>query len=131
VVQVSIRNLGLNICHAGVTIYGYNEIYLFCFIFLAKDISFIIQINTIVFVMVLQGMMNSHKIKQKDNIGKIRTGVKASLVIFPILGLTWVFGLMTFNRETLFLRYLFAVFNSAQGLLIFLFHCVFNRQVSM
>ena len=81
--------------------------------------------------MVLQSIMNTHKIKQKDNIVKIRTGVKASVVIFPILGLTWVLGLMTFNRETLFLRYLFAVFNSAQGLLIFLFHCVFNRQVSM
>ena len=79
--------------------------------------------------MVLQTMMNMHQVKQKDNIGKVRTGVKASVVIFPILGLTWVFGLMTFNRETLFLRYLFAVFNSAQGLLIFLFHCVFNKQV--
>jgi hypothetical protein len=40
-----------------------------------------------------------------------------------------VFGLMTFNRETLFFRYLFAVFNSAQGMLIFLFHCACNKQV--
>ena len=79
--------------------------------------------------MVLRAMMNSHNIKQRDNIGKVRAGIKAAVVIFPILGLTWVFGLMTFNRETLFFRYLFAVFNSAQGMLIFLFHCACNKQV--
>ena len=89
------------------------------------------QANTIVFVIVLRTMMNSHKVKLQDNITKVRTGVKAAVVIFPILGLTWVFGLMTFNRETLFFRYLFAVFNSAQGMLIFLFHCVLNKQVRM
>ena len=81
--------------------------------------------------MVLRTMMNSHKVKMQDNIAKVRTGVKAAVVIFPILGLTWVFGLMTFNRETLFFRYLFAVFNSAQGMLIFLFHCVLNKQVGV
>ena len=80
--------------------------------------------------MVLRRMMNTHRIKAQNNITKVRTGVKAAVVIFPILGLTWVFGLMTFNKETLFFRYLFAVFNSAQGLLIFLFNCVFNKKVS-
>jgi hypothetical protein len=74
-------------------------------------------------------MMKTHQVKQQGNITKVRTGVKAAMVIFPVLGLTWVFGLMTFNRETLFFRYLFAVFNSAQGMLIFLFHCVLNKQV--
>ncbi|XP_028402439.1 uncharacterized protein LOC114525371 isoform X2 [Dendronephthya gigantea] len=89
----------------------------------------VILANTIVFVMVLRTMMRSHKVKSQDNITKVRTGVKAAVVIFPILGLTWVFGLMTFNRETLIFRYLFAVFNSAQGMLIFLFHCVLNKQM--
>ncbi|CAB4008983.1 adhesion G- coupled receptor D1-like, partial [Paramuricea clavata] len=89
----------------------------------------VILANTIVFVMVLRTMMKSQKVKLQDNFHKVRTGVKASVIIFPILGLTWIFGVMTFNRETLFFRYLFAVFNSAQGLLIFLFHCVLNKQI--
>ncbi|CAB4010984.1 Brain-specific angiogenesis inhibitor 3, partial [Paramuricea clavata] len=89
----------------------------------------VILINTIVFIMILRTIMNSHNtVHQPDNIGKVKTGVKTAVAIFPILGLTWVFGLMTFNRETLFFRYLFAVFNSAQGMLIFLFHCVLNKQ---
>ena len=87
------------------------------------------QVNTIVFIMVLRIMLNSHKVKQQHTIVKVRTGIKASMIIFPVLGLTWVFGLMTFNRETLFFRYLFAIFNSSQGMLIFLLHCVFNKQV--
>ena len=81
--------------------------------------------------MVLRTLLNSHVVKKQTNIKKVRTGVKAAVVIFPILGLTWLFGLMTFNRETLFFRYLFAVFNSAQGMLIFLFHCVLNKKVRM
>ncbi|CAB4016253.1 adhesion G- coupled receptor D1-like [Paramuricea clavata] len=89
----------------------------------------VILANTIVFVMVLRMVMNSHTVKQQANIGKVRTGVKTAVVIFPVLGLTWVFGLITFNRESLFVRYLFAVFNSAQGMLIFLFHCVLNKQM--
>ncbi|XP_028416355.1 adhesion G-protein coupled receptor D1-like [Dendronephthya gigantea] len=89
----------------------------------------VILINTIVFVMVMRKMMRTRKLKTKSNIEKVKAGVKASAVIFPVLGLTWIFGLLTFNRETLFFRYLFAVFNSAQGLLIFLFHCVFNNQM--
>ena len=79
--------------------------------------------------MVLRAMLNLHDVKQKDTIVRVKTVVKSAMVIFPVLGLTWVFGLMTFNRETLFFRYLFAIFNSSQGMLIFLFHCIFNKQV--
>ena len=90
-----------------------------------------IQANIIVFVMILRTMKNFHTVEQQTNIAKVKTGVKTAMAIFPILGLTWVFGLMTFNRETLVFRYLFAVFNSAQGIFIFLFHCVLNKQVRM
>ncbi|CAB4005878.1 adhesion G -coupled receptor L3-like [Paramuricea clavata] len=89
----------------------------------------VILANTIVFVMILRTMKNFHTIKQQTNIAKVKSGVKTAVAIFPILGLTWVFGLMTFNRETLVFRYLFAVFNSAQGMLIFLFNCVLNKQM--
>ena len=81
-VKVSFRNFDLNIRYSGVTIYGYKEFHLFHFIFLAKDVSFIFQINTT--KKVLERMMNTHQVKQKDNNGKIRTGIKASVVIFPI-----------------------------------------------
>ena len=89
------------------------------------------QANTIVLIMVIRKVMNSHKVRQQENIEKVKKGVRATIVILPILGLTWVFGLIAVNEETVFFRYLFAIFNSAQGLLIFLFHCVLNKKVTL
>uniref|UniRef100_A0A670Y245 Uncharacterized protein n=1 Tax=Pseudonaja textilis TaxID=8673 RepID=A0A670Y245_PSETE len=46
-----------------------------------------------------------------------------------ILGITWIFGLFQFSNQTLVLSYLFTIFNSLQGLFIFLLHCVLKKQV--
>lgn len=39
---------------------------------------------------------------------------------------TWVFGLFVFNRDLIVFIYLFAIFNSLQKMLIFLFHVLLN-----
>ena len=51
-------------------------------------------------------------------------------MLLPILGLTWVFGLLAVNSATIVFQYLFTVFNSFQGLFIFLINCAFNSEVS-
>jgi len=43
-----------------------------------------------------------------------RSGVKAALVLMPLLGITWVFGLFSVNAKTVVFQYLFAIFNSLQ-----------------
>ena len=68
--------------------------------------------------------------RNKDRVDKIRSGIRASVVILPIMGLTWVFGLLGFNVDTLAFKYIFTILNSLQGLLIFIFHCVLNKKVS-
>lgn len=62
---------------------------------------------------------------------KIRIGLKGSAVLFPILGLTWVFGLLVFNRDSVLFKYLFAIFNSLQGLMIFASHVLLNTKVCL
>ena len=44
----------------------------------------------------------------------IRSGVKAAIFLLPLLGLTWVFGLLAVNQYTIIFQYLFAIFNSLQ-----------------
>ncbi|ESO89386.1 hypothetical protein LOTGIDRAFT_106517, partial [Lottia gigantea] len=51
-------------------------------------------------------------------------------VLLPITGLTWIFGVFSVNGYTVIFQYLFALFNSLQGLFIFIFHCFLNRQVN-
>jgi len=82
-----------------------------------------------VFVLVLRQMMGTVSMRDKTQIEKVKAGVKASAVLLPLLGITWLFGLLSFNSETIAFKYIFAIFNSLQGLVIFIFHCALNKQV--
>lgn len=93
-----------------------------------KIISF--QVNLVVLILVLRQMMGTRHVQSKTRDVKIRMGVKATAVLLPLLGITWLFGLLAFNSAVLAFKYLFAIFNSLQGLMIFIFHCVLNKQVS-
>ena len=75
-------------------------------------------------------MMGTKYMQNKTRVEKVRTGVKASGVILPLLGITWLFGLLSFNSDTILFKYIFTIFNSLQGLMIFIFHCVLNKQVT-
>jgi hypothetical protein len=57
------------------------------------------------------------------------TVVKASVILLPLLGLTWVFGLFAVNENTVVFAWLFTIFNSLQGLFIFIFHVIRNDKV--
>ena len=35
-------------------------------------------------------------------------------MLLPLLGLTWVFGIMAINKDTIVFQYLFAILNSLQ-----------------
>ncbi|XP_014209550.1 latrophilin Cirl isoform X2 [Copidosoma floridanum] len=55
--------------------------------------------------------------------------LRGAIVLVFLLGLTWTFGLLYMNRNTLAMAYIFTVLNSLQGLFIFVFHCVQNEKV--
>lgn len=44
-----------------------------------------------------------------------RSLVKAALVLLPVLGLTWVFGLLAINEDTIVFVWIFTVLNSLQA----------------
>ncbi|XP_039735146.1 adhesion G-protein coupled receptor D1 isoform X2 [Pteropus medius] len=54
---------------------------------------------------------------------------KAVAVLLPILGTSWVFGVLAVNRQAVVFQYVFALLNSLQGFFIFLFHCLLNSEV--
>ncbi|XP_042528501.1 adhesion G-protein coupled receptor D1 [Dipodomys spectabilis] len=58
-----------------------------------------------------------------------RLTAKAVVVLLPILGTSWVFGVLAVNDRALVFQYMFAILNSLQGLFIFLFHCLLNSEV--
>jgi len=67
----------------------------------------------------------------KKRTSKIRRWCKACMLLTCILGLTWLFGVFYINHESLFMAYFFTIFNTLQGVFIFLFHCVGDEKVRL
>nr|XP_012147882.1 PREDICTED: latrophilin Cirl-like isoform X4 [Megachile rotundata] len=55
--------------------------------------------------------------------------LRGAIVLVFLLGLTWTFGLLYLNQESVVMAYIFTILNSLQGLFIFVFHCVQNEKV--
>ncbi|XP_028402492.1 adhesion G protein-coupled receptor L3-like [Dendronephthya gigantea] len=83
----------------------------------------------VVYFLMLHRVLTSHKVQQEDTLGKVKATARASIIIMPVLGFTWTFAILDFFFDELAFKYLFAIFNSLQGLFIFIFHCVMNKQV--
>uniref|UniRef100_A0A0A9VTS3 Latrophilin Cirl n=3 Tax=Lygus hesperus TaxID=30085 RepID=A0A0A9VTS3_LYGHE len=69
------------------------------------------------------------KSKEHSRLASARVWLRSALVLVFLLGLTWLFGLLYLNEESVVMAYLFTTLNSLQGLFIFVFHCVKNDKV--
>ena len=47
-----------------------------------------------------------------------RAGIRSLLILMPVMGITWIFGIFAVNKETVVFQYFFAIFNSIQVKLI-------------
>uniref|UniRef100_A0A8C7WF45 Adhesion G protein-coupled receptor L3 n=1 Tax=Oncorhynchus mykiss TaxID=8022 RepID=A0A8C7WF45_ONCMY len=68
-------------------------------------------------------------INYEDYEPEIKSWVIGAIALLCLLGLTWAFGLMYVNESTVIMAYLFTIFNSLQGMFIFIFHCVLQKKV--
>ncbi|XP_062305976.1 adhesion G protein-coupled receptor L3-like [Osmerus eperlanus] len=68
-------------------------------------------------------------INYQDYEPEIKSWVIGAVALLCLLGLTWAFGLMYVNESTVVMAYLFTIFNSLQGMFIFIFHCVLQKKV--
>ncbi len=67
----------------------------------------------------------------KNKLKKRRAAVRSIFTIIAVLlvfGLTWLFGALTVLRTSEYTEYLFVIFNSLQGLFIFLIFVVFAKE---
>ncbi|XP_070555787.1 adhesion G-protein coupled receptor D1-like [Ptychodera flava] len=83
----------------------------------------VLMINIVILVVVLRIVVASTRTssEHRKESSYIRTATKSSLFLLPILGITWLFGLLAVEDNSLVFQYMFAVSNSLQGLFIFMF----------
>ncbi|KAI8516643.1 hypothetical protein Bbelb_052240 [Branchiostoma belcheri] len=105
----------------------------------------ILLFNLLVFILVMTKLVREEK-KQKELRGRyekdihtrarigadaievdrpwITRQIRRACSIMALFGLTWVFGFFVIDDARTVFAYLFCIFNTLQGLFIFIFHCV-------
>ncbi|XP_057696800.1 adhesion G-protein coupled receptor D2-like isoform X2 [Corythoichthys intestinalis] len=103
----------------------------------AGPVIFIIMVNFMVLTRVVVITISTAKRRSimlamgaspvEQTYEQVRAAVKAVLVLLPILGLTWLCGVLV--PFSIVLAYIFIILNSLQGLFIFLIYGVYNTEV--
>ncbi|XP_060900813.1 adhesion G protein-coupled receptor L2-like isoform X7 [Labrus mixtus] len=94
-------------------------------------VTFIIVVN-VIFLVVTMFKMVKHSTSMKPDssrLGGIRSWVMGAFALLCLLGLTWSFGLFFLNESSIVMAYLFTIFNTLQGMFIFIFHCLLQKKV--
>ncbi|XP_020844332.1 adhesion G protein-coupled receptor L2 isoform X4 [Phascolarctos cinereus] len=94
-------------------------------------VTFIIMLNLIFLLITLCKMVKHSNTLKPDSsrLENIKSWVLGAFALLCLLGLTWSFGLLFINEETVVMAYLFTVFNAFQGVFIFIFHCALQKKV--
>ncbi|XP_043944319.1 cadherin EGF LAG seven-pass G-type receptor 1 [Protopterus annectens] len=93
----------------------------------AGPIIVVVLINVVIFILAAKASCGRrHRTFEKN--GAI-SGLRTAFVLLLLISATWLLGLMAVNTDVMTFHYLFAIFSCLQGLVIFLFHCIFNKEV--
>ncbi|XP_038640619.1 putative adhesion G protein-coupled receptor E4P isoform X3 [Scyliorhinus canicula] len=116
--------------------YGTRE---YCWLSMEKGFrwSFVGPLCAICLVNLIFLILTIWKLVQKFNtvnpelpyLKKIRIFIVTAFAQLFLLGCTWIFGVLHFQKRTIALAYIFTIINSFQGMFIFILHCVNNKQV--
>ncbi|CAH3165293.1 unnamed protein product, partial [Pocillopora meandrina] len=91
-------------------------------------VAFVIIVEVLNILILVRVIREMTKMQQKrGTIQHVRLGIRTCVILLPLLGFTWLFGLLSPVHRAF--TYIFIILNSTQGFLIFLLHCVRNSQV--
>ncbi|KAL4656773.1 cadherin EGF LAG seven-pass G-type receptor 1-like [Arapaima gigas] len=94
----------------------------------AGPISIVVLVNIVVFVLAAKASCGRRR-RTFEKSGVI-SALRTAFLLLLLISATWLLGLMAVNSDVMIFHYLFAVFSCLQGIFIFFFHCVFNKDVT-
>ena len=83
--------------------------------------------NFVILVLVLRGIKKNRY--KKDENGEILKSIYNAFATSVLLGTAWVFGIIAIGNLRNVFQWLFCIFNSLQGIFIFIFHAARNLEV--
>ncbi|XP_039887398.1 adhesion G protein-coupled receptor L2 isoform X13 [Simochromis diagramma] len=94
-------------------------------------VTCIIMLNLIFLVITMYKMVKHSTTLKPDSsrLENIKSWVMGAFALLCLLGLTWSFGLFFISEASIVMAYLFTIFNTFQGMFIFIFHCLLQKKV--
>ncbi|XP_037113721.1 adhesion G-protein coupled receptor D1 isoform X4 [Syngnathus acus] len=89
----------------------------------------VVNVGILISVTRIISRISGENYKVHGDANAVKLTAKAVAVLLPILGISWIFGVLAVNTHSLPFLYIFAIFNSLQGFFVFLFHCLLNSEV--
>ena len=99
------------------------------YISVLAPVAAILLVNLTVLLVVLVKLHNHGKRKQIGPFPRLFADTRIAFTCNVLLGCTWVFALCAVGKAITIFQWLFCIFNSLQGLFIFLFYVVRNSEV--
>uniref|UniRef100_A0A8C2DBY9 Cadherin EGF LAG seven-pass G-type receptor 1 n=1 Tax=Cyprinus carpio TaxID=7962 RepID=A0A8C2DBY9_CYPCA len=93
----------------------------------AGPIALVVLVNIIIFVLAAKASCGRRQ-RSYEKSGVI-PALRMAFLILLLISATCLLGLMAVNSNVMTFHYLFAIFSCLQGIFIFLFHIVFNKEV--
>ncbi|XP_072104500.1 adhesion G protein-coupled receptor E3-like isoform X2 [Mobula birostris] len=102
----------------------------FLWAFLAP-VCIIILLNGGFFIITVWKLVNkfSSITLEYGRLKKIRIFTFTAVAQLCLLGCVWISGMLYFDKKMIVMAYIFTVFNSFQGMFIFILHCLLHKQV--
>ncbi|XP_072047184.1 adhesion G-protein coupled receptor D1-like [Amphiura filiformis] len=86
----------------------------------------VILINSVLLVIIGRIIYRSSSaVNNMNNTTGLRASLRGVLILTPLLGSTWIFGLLAIGDAAVIFQYLFVIFSSLQGFFIFMIYCLF------
>ncbi|XP_065927125.1 adhesion G protein-coupled receptor B1 isoform X5 [Magallana gigas] len=92
-------------------------------------VCLIVVLNIAIIVTLVRVLCASSAISKSSLQKKATSGLRSLGTLIPVLGVTWLFGILAVNEHVDVFQYIFVIANSCQGLFIFISHVVLKKKV--
>ncbi|XP_056280684.1 cadherin EGF LAG seven-pass G-type receptor 1 isoform X6 [Pseudoliparis swirei] len=93
----------------------------------AGPIFVVVLVNIVIFILAAKASCGRRQ-KAVEKSGAI-PALRMAFLLLLFIGATWMLGLMAVNSDVMTFHYLFAAFSCLQGVFIFFFHVILNKEV--
>ncbi|KAM9328068.1 LOW QUALITY PROTEIN: cadherin EGF LAG seven-pass G-type receptor 1 [Pholidichthys leucotaenia] len=93
----------------------------------AGPIFVVVLVNIVIFILAAKASCGRRQ-KAVEKSGAI-PALRMAFFLLLLISATWMLGLMAVNSDVMIFHYLFAAFSCLQGIIIFFFFVIFNKEV--